>query len=147
MAGYTIANGGYTYSYPTSGGNVTINAITTGGGYGGGGVSGTGYTLNTGAGMNGSWTNATISQTPTWDNATVKLNNDGIEIKEGADLKIGGKSLMSVLSKLEERLNILHPNPELEEKWDTLKELGEKYRALEKDILEKEKIMKILKEK
>ena len=40
---------------------------------------------------------------------------------------------------------ILHPNEKLEQKWDELKELGRLYRELEKDILEKEKIVEILK--
>ena len=40
---------------------------------------------------------------------------------------------------------ILHPNENLEQKWDELKELGRLYRELEKDILEKEKIVEILK--
>ncbi len=74
------------------------------------------------------------------------LDEKGIEIKAGADLVVGGKSLMKVLAGIEERLGILHPNPELEDRWDELKELREQYIAMEKDLLEKEKIMKILKE-
>lgn len=62
------------------------------------------------------------------------------------DIKFGnGKSLIETLNKIEERLAILHTNTELEKKWDKLRELGEQYRALEKDILEKEKIVEILK--
>jgi hypothetical protein len=45
----------------------------------------------------------------------------------------------------EKRLAILHPNEKLEEKWEELKALGERYRELEKDILEKEKIWEIIK--
>lgn len=40
---------------------------------------------------------------------------------------------------------ILHPNEKLEEKWEELKKLGDMYRALEKDIIEKEKIWETLK--
>jgi hypothetical protein len=40
----------------------------------------------------------------------------------------------------------LHPNEALEDKWEELKNLRRQYEALEKDILEKERIMKILKE-
>jgi len=61
------------------------------------------------------------------------------------DVKIKGKSLNAILDKIEERLAILHPNAKLEDKWEKLKELGNQYRALEKDILEKEKIWNILK--
>ncbi len=45
----------------------------------------------------------------------------------------------------EARLAILHPNEKLEEKWEELKKLGDAYRALEKDILEKEQIWNTLK--
>jgi hypothetical protein len=40
----------------------------------------------------------------------------------------------------------LHPNPALEERWDKLKELRQQYVEMERDLLEKEKLMKILKE-
>jgi predicted nuclease with TOPRIM domain len=66
-------------------------------------------------------------------------------MKEGADIKIGGKSLSEAIEKIEERLGILNPNPKLEERWDKLKELRKQYMELEKDLLEKEKIMEILK--
>lgn len=78
--------------------------------------------------------------------ATVKINTDGIEMEEGTDIKIGKQKLSDVLSKLEERLNILHYNPDLEDKWQDLRDLGEKYRALEKELIEKEKMWKILKD-
>jgi len=61
------------------------------------------------------------------------------------DIKLQGKSLNDTLSKIEERLAILHPNTKLEEKWVKLKELRKQYQELEADILEKEKIMEILK--
>ena len=78
--------------------------------------------------------------------SAVNIDTNGINIKEGGDIKIGGKSLSDAIEKIEERLGILNPNPELEERWDQLKELRKQYIELEKDILEKEKIMKILKE-
>ncbi len=67
-------------------------------------------------------------------------------MKEGADIKIGRKSLTDAIEKIEERLGILNPNPELENRWEQLKELRRQYMELEKDLLEKEKLMKILKE-
>ena len=79
-------------------------------------------------------------------NTTVQINADGMQIKEGGDIKIGGKSLSEAIDKIEERLGILKPNPELEDRWDQLKELRKQYIDLEKDLLEKEKLMKILKE-
>jgi|LauGreDrversion4_2_1035121.scaffolds.fasta_scaffold37130_2 hypothetical protein len=80
------------------------------------------------------------------NNPFVNIDTNGISVKEGGDIKIGGKSLSEAIDKIEERLGILNPNPELEERWDQLKALRKQYQELEKDLLEKEKIMKILKE-
>ena len=77
---------------------------------------------------------------------TVQINADGMQIKEGGDIKIAGKSLSAAIEAIEARLGILNPNPELEDRWDQLKELRKQYIELEKDLLEKEKLMKILKE-
>jgi hypothetical protein len=77
---------------------------------------------------------------------TVHIDADGLTMKAGSDIKIGGKSLTQAIEKIEERLGILHPNSALEERWEKLKELRQQYMELEKDLLEKEKLMKILKE-
>lgn len=61
------------------------------------------------------------------------------------DVKIKGKSLVDALEKIEEKLAILRPNEELEEKWDELRELRNRYKELEKEIIEKEKMWDILK--
>ena len=89
------------------------------------------------------------STTATWGNstATVKIDTDGVNIKEGGDIKIAGKSLSAAIEAIEARLGILNPNPELEDRWEQLKNLRKQYMELEKDLLEKEKLMKILKEK
>jgi hypothetical protein len=39
----------------------------------------------------------------------------------------------------------MRPNADLEQRWDDLKALGDRYRELEKEILEKEKIWDLLK--
>ena len=56
---------------------------------------------------------------------------------ESADIDINGKSLKNWMEKVEERLNILTPNPELEKEWDELRRLGERYRKLEKKCQQK----------
>jgi len=118
----TIPNGGTGYS-------ITTGSIT----------SPYTYTTTTGSGSTGLGYN--------WNTpASVEINADGMKIKEGGDITIGGKSLSDAIEKIEERLGILTPNPELEERWEKLKELRKQYMELEKDLLEKEKIMKILKE-
>ena len=89
----------------------------------------------------------TYSTGTNWVNpATVYIDDSGLAMKKGADIKIGGKSLTEAIEKIEQRLGILNPNPELEDRWEQLKELRTQYLELEKDLLEKEKIMKILKE-
>ena len=42
------------------------------------------------------------------------------------------------IKKIEERLNILHPNTKLEEEWEELRALGEQYRKLEQHIKDKQ---------
>jgi hypothetical protein len=64
---------------------------------------------------------------------------------EDADLLINNKSLKTWMEKVEERLNILTPNPEMEKEWDDLRKLGERYRKLEKKCREKTDMWKKLK--
>lgn len=63
-----------------------------------------------------------------------------------ADIEVNGRSLMNAIDALEQRLNIMVPNPELEKEWDELKELGDRYRALEKQCKEKGEMWTKLKE-
>ena len=75
------------------------------------------------------------------------LNQSGMLSLKGAnaDIDINGKSLMKTLEALEERLNMLTPNPEMEAEWDQLRELGERYRELEQQCREKTKMWNKLK--
>ena len=77
---------------------------------------------------------------------TVNIDADGMTLQESCDIKIGERSLKDFMDRVEERLGILRPNPELEEKWANLKGLRQAYMDLEKEIIEKEKMWKILKE-
>jgi hypothetical protein len=106
-------------------GNLTPN-ITIGGGtgfnYSNTAIGGAGvYTVGSAVGAN--WNNTA--------SGVVDLQG------ENADIKINGKSLVDTLTALEQRLNILTPNPKLEAEWDELRELGERYRELEKQCKEK----------
>ena len=94
-----------------------------------------------------SWTSSDYTISPSYTQASVNIDTDGVKIKEDGDLKIGDRSLKDFMDRVEDRLAILRPNEELEDKWEQLKDLRRQYEALERDILEKEKIMKILKEK
>jgi hypothetical protein len=62
-----------------------------------------------------------------------------------ADIEVNGESLMTMLHRIEERLNILTPNKKLEAEWDQLRELGEQYRELEKKLNEQSKMWETLK--
>jgi hypothetical protein len=96
------------YSYPNS-----VSATSTAGGP---------YTIGSNVSP---W--ATYTSTP-------KIKLDG----EGADIEVNGWSLMNMIGKIEQRLNILHPNDELEAEWAELRALGDQYRRLEKHIQEKQ---------
>jgi len=63
-----------------------------------------------------------------------------------ADIEINGKSMRSWMEKVEQRLAMLEPNKKLETEWEELKELGQRYRELEKQITEKMKTWDILKQ-
>jgi hypothetical protein len=92
-------------------------------------------------GTNTSWSNITLAE-PDIKGATLKVNGNA---DFDGEVTIKGKSLTDMLEKIEERLAILHPNEKLEDKWDELKELGRRYKELEQEIIEKEKIWAILK--
>ena len=105
---------------------------------------GTGSVLSTGVDTL-TWTDPTYS-TGYGHDYNVNINNEGVNIKEEADLKIGDRSLKDFMDRVEDQLAILRPAPELEERWDQLRDLRRQYEECKQDILEKEKIMKILKE-
>jgi len=73
------------------------------------------------------------------------ISHHGIEMHKDADITVGGKSMREFMNLVEQRLAILTPNKELESEWAELKELGERYRAMEQDLLEKAKSWDILK--
>jgi hypothetical protein len=77
--------------------------------------------------------------------SNVHITGNGITMEPAADIKIGDRSLKEFMNTVDEHLAILRPAPELEEKWDQLKDLRQQYETLKADILEKEKIMTILK--
>jgi hypothetical protein len=103
------------------------------------------YTITTGA--QGSSSNLTwLSDTYS---VTSNLSGDTLQVKGDAsfegDLKVQGKSIVDSLDRIEDRLAILRPNEELEEKWEQLRGLRKAYMELEQEIIEKEKVWSILK--
>jgi hypothetical protein len=61
------------------------------------------------------------------------------------EVTVKGRSLSEFMESVEQRLNILRPNPDLEAEWDQLRELGEQYRELERQLTEKSQMWATLK--
>lgn len=142
----TMISGSYnnsTYTYS----NTNPTPLIIGGG-GGGGSTTAAYTGGGGSGMyitNQTSPTYTIHQ-PQWVDT---LTNNQLSVRGDAEfdgeITIKGKKLSETLSSIEDKLAIYKPNVELEEKWEELRELSRKYKALEKEIIEKEKMWGILK--
>jgi len=94
---------------------------------------------------NGMHPNPTISiSTPNATTGTSTMTVKGDAEFEG-NIKVGGKDLVELLTKIEDKLAIYKANPELEEKWEELRELSKRYKELEAEIKEKEQVWDILK--
>jgi hypothetical protein len=101
---------------------------------------GSGLTCS-GTAINGmSYPNVTISAGTTsqpWftqNTASTKINLNGPE----ADIVVNGSSLIDAINTIQQRLNCLQVNPALEKEWNELKVLGDQYRKLEQEILDKQ---------
>lgn len=125
----TYSSSGTLSVKPKTHSNVTVSGT--------GITSGSGMTYTTGTGVSPAWSagNGTGSYLGT---GKMKL------IGEEADIEINGMSLTETLRALEQRLNILVPNSELEKEWDELKQLGDAYRKLERDLEEKSRMWQAL---
>ena len=116
-------------------------------------IAGSGTSIYTGI-NSGTFTlsPSTYSNISTWPSTeTLTVNSgdkSGITVKgdteiEGS-LKVKGVDLGEMLSKIQDQLAIYQPAPELEEKWEQLRDLARQYKELVADIKEKEKIWDIL---
>lgn len=123
---YTITAGSTSGSYSAIPGSNTTVGINPS-------YANTMWTTSTTAGWNG------IGAADITPSSTITLRGDD------ADIDVNGKSLMKTLAALEERLNMLTPNPEMEAEWDQLRELGERYRELEQQCKEKTQMWNKLK--
>jgi hypothetical protein len=92
--------------------------------------------LSSGSGL--TYTTGTSISDGTWSNRSSGV----IHAK---DFVIDGE--LSLREVLEQRLNMLVPNPEMEKEWAELKQLGNAYRKLEAECVEKSKMWKTLKKK
>lgn len=94
------------------------------------GSNGSGLTYTSGTGVTGA----------TW---SAPGNYKNVGTVSAADFLIDGE--ISLREVLEQRLNMLVPNPEMEREWNELKQLGDAYRKLEAECKEKSKVWKALK--
>jgi len=95
------------------------------------------YTVTGAIGTNTIWTTGTGTTTAPWLTANptgARIQLDG----EDADITVRGWSLVDAVKRIEERLGLFQPNPELEREWEDLCALGEQYRKLEQYIKEKQ---------
>ena len=137
-----------TYSSGTShSGYGAVPNVTVGSGITGTAISPNSVWTSTGTGPSGMWTNTTGTGYTIGTPTAPQINQGGrVHIQgENADLVIGDKSMRAWMEKVEERLNILTPNPEMEKEWDDLRKLGERYRKLEKKCKEKSDVWNKLK--
>jgi hypothetical protein len=86
-----------------------------------GGTGGTSYTYSSGNSFN--W-NSSLPP-------SVNITGNGIEMPAGSDIKIDGQSLKDFMTKMEQRLAILVPDPEKLEKFEALKKAYEHYKTME----------------
>jgi len=103
-----------------------------------GGVSLTSPYTVTGSMTSPTFTTATGTAAP-W--ATYNPNTTSARINltgDEADIEVNGWSLVAAVKRIEERLGLLQPNPELEQEWADLRELGNQYRKLEQHIKDKQ---------
>jgi hypothetical protein len=86
------------------------------------------------------------TNTTDWSIGTSVGQSGTVELKgDNADIVVNGESLMQTLQVLKDRLNWLQPNPDMEAEWDELRELGERYRELERRCQEKSQVWNTLK--
>jgi hypothetical protein len=101
---------------------------------------GSGLTYSNTAITGPAYPNVTISAGPntapwfTQNPTSPKIKLDG----EGADIVVNGSSLVDAINSIRDRLNCLQINPALEAEWEELRALGDQYRELEQQILEKQ---------
>ena len=101
------------------------------------------YTTTTSTGLSSIY--LPLNSTASYE-MTTNMTAGTLELKgKNADIIINGTSMLKCLDKICERLNILTPNPTLENEWHQLKELGEQYRSLENKLKEQNAMWEKLK--
>jgi hypothetical protein len=137
--------------------NITFTNTNISLGHGGsGGIYNDGIL---GTGTSGHWSSTSaIGTSGRWSSTSAiiaesisGLQDSGVRIRgnmhidQENDIFIGNTGLASRLEKIESRLAIFTPNPELEREFDELRDLADQYRQLELEIKDRLKTFEILK--
>lgn len=109
--------------------SAALNNMGTTGPYTVTGAIGTSFPNAIWAGS-GATTAPWLSSNPT--GAKIQLDGDA------ADITVNGWSLVAAVKRIEERLGLYQPNPDLEAEWEELQALSEQYRKLEQHIRDKQ---------
>ena len=82
------------------------------------------------------------TQSSVWPQTTSIANANGSVhlLGDEADLIVNGKSILKTINALEQRIGWFDLNPAVEKDWNELKQLGDQYRKLEAQIVEKMKV-------
>lgn len=85
---------------------------------------------------NAIWAGSGVTTAPwlTSNPTGAKIQLDG----ESADITVNGWSLVDAVKRIEQRLGLYQPNPELEKEWEDLRALADEYRKLEQHIKDKQ---------
>jgi translation initiation factor 6 (eIF-6) len=72
-----------------------------------------------------------------WYNDPLQIQAQELTVR---DIQINGTSLVDTLAAIQQQLNILVPDPELEQQWHQLRALGDQYRQLQRELQEKTRV-------
>ena len=75
-----------------------------------------------------------ITYTDFHPKAGIQIKEGNLEIADGYDIKIGGRSVLATLDTIAQRLAMLETNKELEQEFEELRALGDQYRKLEAEL-------------
>ena len=131
LPSFTYSTGEYNsmIGQPFGHGSTTISSSITGGPYGViGGAQYPNVTVNSGMNFGSTW----VGPLTTGTSAKIQLNG------EDADVEVNGWSLVDAVKRIEQRLGLYQPNPELESEWSELRELAQRYQQLEQHIQDKQ---------
>ena len=121
--------------------STTAPVYTVAGGFGGSGGVGSNVTI-TGAGAGLTYATGTNWSTIAADPYYTKTPK--VKITD-SDIEIDGLSLKATLQTVNERMAIMVPNPKLEAEFNELRELADRYRELERKLLDQKVMWETLK--